>query len=49
MDLFLMIMQDIAVFAVLVAIAWEPCSSFRRSERWQRALKRFYGDWLGLM
>ena len=48
MDLFLMIIQDLAVIAVLAAMGWSLLK-FCRSERWQRALKRFYRDWLGLL
>jgi len=47
MNVFLLIIQDIAVIAVVVAIIWSILR-FSRSERWQRALRRFYGDWLGM-
>jgi len=47
MNVFLLIIQDVAVIAVVAAIIWSILR-FCRSERWQRALRRFYGDWLGV-
>jgi len=47
MNLFLLIIQDIAVIGALAAII-RGILGFCRSERWQRALRRFYSDWLGV-
>ncbi|MGB8356791.1 MAG: ABC transporter permease [Chthoniobacteraceae bacterium] len=43
-----MIIQDIAVVAVITAVFWGALK-FSRSDRWQRALKRFFSDRLGVV
>ena len=48
MDILLVIFQDTAVFGLMAGMAW-GIVTFSRSERWKRALKRFYGDWIGLL
>jgi peptide/nickel transport system permease protein len=41
------ILQDLLVIAAVAGAVW-GIVRFTRSDRWQRALRRFYRDWIGL-
>jgi peptide/nickel transport system permease protein len=45
--LFFLVLQDLLVIAAVAGAGW-GIVRFTRSERWQRALGRFYRDWIGL-
>lgn len=47
MALFLLILKDLAVIALVVAAVWGPLN-FARGERWRRASRRFCRDWIGM-
>jgi len=48
MGILYLILQDLAVFAGLAGIVW-ALVRFSKSDRWQRALRRFYRDKIGLL